>query len=67
MRPNLKNLRLGLNLSRDSTLNCIQFLSLVFGGFETRLKFIKFGQWKPYIFLINQSFQNYHFESDVEL
>ena len=60
MRPNLKN------LGRDFTLNCIQFLSLVFWGFETRLKFIKFGQWK-HIFLINQSFQNYIFETDVEL
>ena len=38
-----------------STLNCIQLfyikagaqLKPVLGGFETRLKFIKFGHWTP--------------------
>ena len=55
-RPDLKNLTRGLNLTRcsnmvGSTWNCIKFFNIwagnqlkpVLGGFETWLKFIKFG------------------------
>ena len=63
LRPNLKDLSRGLNLSLGSnmvgsTSNCIQYfkiqagaqLKLVFWGFETGLTFIKFGLITVYIF-----------------
>ena len=57
-RPNLRNLSHRLNLSRrsnmmDSTSNFSRLKPALnwnrfFGGFKPRLKFIKFGLWRPF-------------------